>query len=92
MGDVKQMINAQMFYVYEWYIVETGEIFYVGKGSGNRVTSMKDRNEYFKNIRKKTLAIIGLFGTLRMKNPHTILNSNTVSSSRVSDRLEPVMF
>ena len=53
MGDVKQMINAQMFYVYEWYIVETGEIFYVGKGSGNRVTSMKDRNEYFKNIRKK---------------------------------------
>lgn len=47
------MINAKAYYVYEWYIVETGEIFYVGKGSGNRVTSMKDRNEYFKNIRKK---------------------------------------
>ena len=47
------MINAKVYYVYEWYIVETGEIFYVGKGSGNRVTSMKDRNEYFKNIRKK---------------------------------------
>ena len=47
------MINAKAFYVYEWYIIETGEVFYVGKGSGNRVTSMKDRNEYFKNIRKK---------------------------------------
>lgn len=41
------------FYVYEWFIVETGEIFYVGKGTGNRVTSMKDRNAYFKNIRTK---------------------------------------
>ena len=41
------------YYVYEWFIVNTGEIFYVGKGCGNRVTSMKDRNEYFKNIRKK---------------------------------------
>lgn len=47
------MINANSYYVYEWFIVETGEIFYVGKGKGNRVTSMKDRNEYFKNIRKK---------------------------------------
>lgn len=47
------MINAKPFYVYEWYILETGEIFYVGKGSGNRVTSMKDRNAYFRNIRQK---------------------------------------
>lgn len=47
------MIDAKPFYVYEWYIVETGEIFYVGKGSGNRATSMKDRNAYFRNIRKK---------------------------------------
>lgn len=46
------MIEAK-YYVYEWYIKKTGEVFYVGKGSNNRVTSMKDRNEYFKNIRKK---------------------------------------
>ena len=46
------MINAKAFYVYEWYIIETGEIFYVGKGSGKRVTSMKDRNDEFKRIRK----------------------------------------
>ena len=41
------------YYVYEWYIEDTNEIFYVGKGTGNRVTSMKNRNSYFKNIRKK---------------------------------------
>jgi hypothetical protein len=46
------MINAN-YYVYEWYIVETGEVFYVGKGSGNRATSMKDRNDLFKQIRRE---------------------------------------
>lgn len=46
------MIEAK-YYVYEWFIEETNEIFYVGKGTGNRVTSMKNRNNYFKNIRKK---------------------------------------
>lgn len=24
------------YYVYEWYIVETGEVFYLGKGCRNR--------------------------------------------------------
>lgn len=46
------MINKK-YYVYIWYIKETNEIFYVGKGCGNRYKSMKDRNSYFKNIRKK---------------------------------------
>lgn len=46
------MIEAK-YYVYEWYIEDTNEIFYVGKGTENRVTSMKNRNSYFKNIRKK---------------------------------------
>ena len=46
------MIEAK-YYVYEWYVEDTNEIFYVGKGTGNRVTSMKNRNSYFKNIRKK---------------------------------------
>ncbi len=47
------MVEAKPFYVYEWFIVDTGEIFYVGKGRGNRVTSMKHRNDYFKRIRAK---------------------------------------
>lgn len=41
------------YYVYIWFLVESGKVFYVGKGSGNRVTSMKDRNPHFKNLRRK---------------------------------------
>lgn len=41
------------YYVYIWFLVDTNEVFYVGKGSGNRVTSMKNRNRHFCNIRKK---------------------------------------
>ena len=32
------------FYVYEWFIVETKEIFYVGKGSKNRYKHRKHNN------------------------------------------------
>lgn len=46
------MIN-NVYYIYIWKIKSTGEVFYIGKGSGNRYKSMKDRNDYFKNIRKK---------------------------------------
>ena len=39
-----------MFYVYEWFIVDTNEVFYVGKGTGNRRFETHNRNQYFKNI------------------------------------------
>lgn len=42
-----------MFYVYEWFNVKTNEVFYVGKGIGNRYKETEKRNklflEYFKN-------------------------------------------
>ncbi len=38
-----------MFYIYEWYIIETGEVIYVGKGTRNRYKASK-KNEYFKYI------------------------------------------
>lgn len=37
-----------MFYVYEWYNVITGEIFYVGKGCNKRKGQISKRNEKFK--------------------------------------------
>ncbi len=43
--------KAGDFYVYEWYIVETGEIIYVGKGSGRRYLNYRN-NELFNQIRK----------------------------------------
>lgn len=30
-----------MFYIYEWYVVETGEVIYVGKGTRNRYKNKK---------------------------------------------------
>lgn len=36
-----------MFYVYEWYNVNTNEIFYVGKGIGNRYKQISKRNKKF---------------------------------------------
>lgn len=41
------------YYVYEWYIVNTGEIFHVGKGSKNRMHSLEGRNDYFMRIYNK---------------------------------------
>lgn len=38
-----------MFYVYEWYIVDTGEIIYVGKGCRNRY-KVKKHNRFFNDM------------------------------------------
>lgn len=37
------------FYVYEWFIVDTGEVFYVGKGREKRAEKLK-RNKYFRDM------------------------------------------
>lgn len=37
-----------MFYVYEWFNVDTNFVFYVGKGCGNRCKSIRGRNKLFK--------------------------------------------
>lgn len=42
-----------MFYVYEWYIVDTDEVFYVGKGTGKRVSELHNRSKYFKSVYNK---------------------------------------
>lgn len=41
-----------MYYVYEWFIVETGEIIYVGKGTGKRYTVRK-HNRFFNDMIKR---------------------------------------
>lgn len=39
-----------MYYVYEFYIVETGEIIYAGKGKGRRYKVTSQRNELLKKM------------------------------------------
>ena len=41
-----------MYYVYEWYIIETGEIIYVGKGTGRRYKTRK-HNKLFGEMIKR---------------------------------------
>ena len=41
-----------MFYVYEWYNINSCFVFYVGKGCGNRYKSTQKRNKLFKNYLK----------------------------------------
>ena len=40
------MNNERRYYVYEWYIIDTDEVFYVGKGTKRRAWQLKD-NEFF---------------------------------------------
>lgn len=42
-----------MFYVYEHIRPDTGKIFYVGKGSGYRLNSTRNRNRHWKHIVNK---------------------------------------
>lgn len=41
-----------MFYVYEWYVIDTGEIFYVGKGTRNRY-KVRKHNKFFDDFIKR---------------------------------------
>ena len=38
------------YYVYEYYIVGTNEVFYVGKGKGNRYKTTKRNNKFFNDM------------------------------------------
>lgn len=44
------MGNSNRYYVYEWFVVDTGEVFYVGKGCGNRYKTRKRENRFFMHM------------------------------------------
>ena len=41
------------FYVYKWFIIDTQEVFYIGKGTRNRKNSISNRNKIFKEYYSK---------------------------------------
>lgn len=43
-------VATQKYYVYEYFVVSTGEVFYVGKGCGNRYKSLSSRNKFFRDF------------------------------------------
>ena len=44
--------NKEDFYVYEWFIEETGEVFYIGKGRGDRYKEYHEHAYDAEKIRK----------------------------------------
>ena len=48
-------MKDRRFYVYEWYVTDTDEVFYFGKGTGDRYKRLNGRNYFFfwKRISKK---------------------------------------
>lgn len=44
--------EERRFYVYIWFIKDSGEVFYVGKGSGKRCDELKGRNVFFMDMYK----------------------------------------
>ncbi len=48
------MCQDQIFYVYQHVRLDTGTVFYVGKGHGRRAFDKRGRNRYWTNITKKT--------------------------------------
>ena len=40
-------MKEKYFYVYKWFNIETGEVFYMGKGCGNRYKDITKRNKDF---------------------------------------------
>lgn len=41
-------MDERKFYVYEWYIEDTNEVFYIGKGTDDRYKRLNGRNYFFK--------------------------------------------
>lgn len=48
--DESELSKDRVYYVYEWFIKETNQIFYIGKGKGNRYKQDKS-NPYFLSIK-----------------------------------------
>lgn len=44
------MDEAKVYYVYIWYIEETNEVFYVGKGKDKRYKQTSGRNKFFTDM------------------------------------------
>lgn len=88
--------TATDFYVYEWFIKNTGEIFYVGKGRGDRYKAFHERAYEAEKIRKMYDTDSRFVGTglteeqaieLESKEMTRILNE---TNDRLTNRIIPL--
>lgn len=64
-----------MFYVYAWYIEETKEIIYIGKGTKHRYKCQK-RNKIFNEMIKRFKCEPKIIKFLIVKKKHSHMNIN----------------
>ncbi len=50
---IRHQKGPNKYYVYQWYLVDTGEVFYVGKGSSKRFANKSCRTNHFQEIIRK---------------------------------------
>lgn len=55
-----ELNENKVFYVYAWYYIKTGKVFYIGKGKNMRYKSMQRRNSYFLNIVQKEKDLVSV--------------------------------
>lgn len=88
--------TATDFYVYEWFIKNTYEIFYVGKGRGNRYKEFHERAYEAEKIRKMYDTDVRFVGTglteeqaleLETQEMARILNE---TNDRLTNRITPL--
>ncbi|WP_077210730.1 GIY-YIG nuclease family protein [Bacillus dakarensis] len=88
--------TATDFYVYEWFIKNTSEIFYVGKGRGNRYKEFHERAYEAEKIRKMYDTDVRFVGTglteeqaieLESQEMTRILNE---TNDRLTNRIIPL--
>lgn len=58
-----------MFYVYEWFIIDTNEIFYVGKGCKDRYKDTRSRNKMFNEFYKRFNCNTRIIKTFKQNRP-----------------------
>ena len=84
------------FYVYEWYVISTGEIFYIGKGRGNRYREYHTHAYDAERIRSTYETGVMFVGTglteeeaveLETQEMFRILNE---TSHRLTNRIVPI--
>ena len=85
------------FYVYEWFVVETGEIFYIGKGRGNRYKEHHDNAPEAEKIRKMYRTDVRFIGENLSESEAVELESTEMlrvlneTNDRLTNRMIPLI-
>lgn len=89
--------TADDFYVYEWFIKDTGEVFYVGKGRGDRYKAFHNRAYEAEKIRRNFDTSYRFVGTNLTEEQAVELESKEISrilnetNDRLTNRIVPYL-